>query len=157
MCGVCVCVCVCMKCSKVNLMSRWAPQFLPSVLMSCYYCLLLWAQTDWDVTADIRYHTHLDTHTHTHTRTRTQARRQRGRHTRSGRHTTRHTQRQECARGMTLWVCVCVCARVGERVVCFWEAAVHSQHTHIFFALHIEQHTVLNKRRKCIFRTHVWR
>lgn len=50
-----VCVRVCMKCSKVNLMSRWAPQFLPSVLMSCYYCLLLWAQTDWDVTADIRY------------------------------------------------------------------------------------------------------
>lgn len=58
---MCVCtpvsvrMCVCMKCSKVNLMSRWAPQFLPSVLMSCYYCLLLWAQTDWDVTADIRY------------------------------------------------------------------------------------------------------
>ena len=121
-------VCVCMKCSKVNLMSRWAPQFLPSVLMSCYYCLLLWAQTDWDVTADIRYHTHLDAHTHT--RTRTQARRQRG-GTRSGRHTTWQTQRQECARGMTLWMCVCggcvcVCIFLGG-------GGALTTHTHTFF------------------------
>lgn len=108
-----VCACVCMKCSKVNLMSRWAPQFLPSVLMSCYYCLLLWAQTDWDVTADIRY------------LTLTCAVRD------------AHSGRQILTRGMTdrqqerMKFCVCVHACV-EACVLFWRRGwSHRQHFYL--------------------------
>ena len=106
-----VCVCVCMKCSKVNLMSRWAPQFLPSVLMSCYYCLLLWAQTDWDVTADIRYRAHTHTHRCTYSERHTQTHNPVGsekntlRWIRRRTHTQIHSMKdrhQECARGIEL-------------------------------------------------------